>query len=62
MAWTIDVHAIMRRPKRQQPTTFHSIFETDFSHCGLFFSDTCGTARGMFVHQTSDTINLKGAH
>ncbi len=31
------VHAITRRPKRQQPTTFHSIFDTDFSHCSPLF-------------------------
>jgi hypothetical protein len=28
----------------------------------LFVSDACGTARGTFVHQNSDTIYLKGAH
>jgi hypothetical protein len=32
-SWRIDVHAIMRRPKRQQPTNFHSIFETNFPRC-----------------------------
>jgi hypothetical protein len=35
--WNTAVHAITRRPKRQQPTTFHSIFDTDFSHCSPLF-------------------------
>jgi hypothetical protein len=50
---------MMRRRKRQQPTTNHLP-----QHFRDFFVSLMmhGTAREIFVHKNSDTIYLQGAH
>jgi hypothetical protein len=56
-AWTIDVHVIMRRTKRQQPTTFQSLSITV-----LFVSDACGAAMGdIFVSKQRHDLSERCA-
>jgi hypothetical protein len=50
---------MMRRRKRQQPTTNHLPQHFRDFFVSLMMHDT---ARETFVHKNSDTINLQGAH